>query len=106
PILGEFADSLPGFLVRAHGALLLHPYCSPGGEIDRSGRGTMRGSQAGSRTPLSDSGWTTGVLPSIGRLRRNTAPPPGRFSAQIRPPCASRMPWLIVKPSPTPRVPG
>ena len=38
--------------------------------------------------------------------RRNTAPPPSRFRALIRPPCASMMARQIASPSPAPRESG
>ena len=38
-----------------------------------------------------------------GSVKRTRDPPPGRFSAQMRPPCAWTMPWQIARPSPAPR---
>ena len=35
-------------------------------------------------------------------MKETRAPPPGRFSAQIRPPCASTSPRAIASPSPAP----
>src|SRR5262249_51993451 len=60
--------------------------------------------RSGSVSPVA-SRRISGGFSTRGRLTRKTAPPPGRFSAQIRPPWASTIPRQTVSPSPTPRPP-
>jgi len=49
---------------------------------------------------------TPGAGSAQGRENTNSAPPPGRLRALMRPPCASMIPLQMASPRPAPRLPS
>src|SRR5439155_6548699 len=77
--------------VRAHGP--------QDGRLIVDNQDARAGGAAHARAPSS----CAGVSAASGNVNRKRAPPPGRFSAQMRPPCASTRPRTTASPTPVPR---